>query len=104
LFFFGDKVKPPQQVNVVIGRVPKRLADFKVPDEGASLAANRGRIYYRGAFFDPDPKDKNGEAAYEMSSLMLDNGIELYGTHEEGEGGIEYRMTRLEPLPKPTCN
>jgi hypothetical protein len=104
LFFFGEKVKPPQQVNVVIGRVPKRLADFKVPDEGASLAGNRGRIYYRGAFFDPDPKDKNGEAAYEMSSLMLDNGIELYGTHEEGEGGIEYRMTRLEPLPKPTCN
>jgi hypothetical protein len=39
-----------------------------------------------------------------MSSMMLDNGIELYGTHEEGEGGIEYRMTRLEPLPKPTCN
>ena len=104
LFFFGEKVKPPQQVNVVIGRVPKRLAAFKVPDEGASLAENRGRIYYRGAFFDPDPKDKNGEAAYEMSSLMLDNGIELYGTHEEGEGGIEYRITRLEPLPKPTCN
>jgi hypothetical protein len=104
LFFFGEKVKPPQQVNVVIGRVPKRLADFKVPDEGAALADGRGRIYYRGAFFDPDPKDKNGEAAYEMSSLMLDNGIELYGTHEEGEGGIEYRMTRLEPLPKPTCN
>ena len=104
LFFFGEKVKAPQQVNVVIGRVPKRLADFKVPDEGAALAENRGRIYYRGAFFDPDPKNKNGEAAYEMSSLMLDNGIELYGTHEEGEGGIEYRITRLEPLPKPTCN
>jgi hypothetical protein len=104
LFFFGDKVKAPQSVNVVIGRVPKRLADFKVPDEGAALAANQGRIYYRGAFFDSDPKDKSGEAAYEMSSLMLDNGIELYGTHEEGEGGIEYRMTRLEPLPKPTCN
>jgi hypothetical protein len=102
LFFFGEKVKAPQQVNVVIGRVPKRLADFKVPDEGASLAENHGRIYYRGAFF--DPKEKNGEAAYEMSSLMLDNGIELYGTHEEGEGGIVYRMTRLEPLPKPTCN
>jgi hypothetical protein len=104
LFFYGEKVKAPQSVNVVIGRVPKRLADFKVPEEGVSLAENRGRIYYRGAFFDADPKDKNGEAAFEMSSLMLDNGIELYGTHEEGEGGIEYRITRLEPLPKPTCN
>lgn len=104
LFFFGEKVRAPQSVNVVIGRVPKRLADLKIPDEGAALAADRGRIYYRGAFFDADPKNKTGEAAYEMSSLMLDNGIELYGTHEEGDGGIEYRITRLEPLPKPTCN
>lgn len=104
LFFFGEKVKPPQQVNVVIGRVPKRLADYKIPEGGESLAENRGRIYYRGAFFDAHPKDKSGEAAYEMSSLMLDNGIELYGTHEEGESGIEYRINRLESLPKPTCN
>ena len=104
LFFFGDKVKPPQSANIVIGRVPKRLAEFKIPEGGESLAENRGRIYYRGAFFDADPKERNGEAAYEMSSLMLDNGVELYGTHEEGEGGIEYRITHLEPLPKPTCN
>lgn len=104
LFFYGEKVKPPQQVNVVIGRVPKRLADFKIPEGGEQLAENRARIYYRGAFFDPQPKGQSGEAAYEMSSLMLDNGIELYGTHEEGDGGIEYRVTRLEALPKPTCN
>jgi len=85
--------------------VPKRLADFKLPEGAEELGQNRGRIYYRGAFFDADGKEKTGgEAAYEMSSLMLDNGIELYGTHEEGEGGIEYRITRLEPLPKPTCN
>jgi hypothetical protein len=32
-----------------------------------------------------------------MSSLMLDNGVELYGTHEEGEGGIEYRISRSSP-------
>jgi hypothetical protein len=103
LFFFGDKVKPPQSVNIVIGRVPKRLADVKVPEGGDP--DNRTRIYYRGAFFDNEPKKGNGgEAAYEMSSLILDNGIELYGTHEEGEGGIEYRITRLELLPKPSCN
>jgi hypothetical protein len=105
LFFYGDKVKPPQAVNVVIGRVPKRLADFKIPEGAEALAENRGRIYYRGAFFDAEPKEKTGEAAYEMSSLMLDNGVELYGTHEEADGGgIEYRITRLESLPKPTCN
>jgi hypothetical protein len=38
-----------------------------------------------------------------MSSITLDNGIELYGTHEESDGGIEYSITRLEPLPKPEC-
>ena len=104
-FFFGDKVKPPQSVNIVIGRVPRRFADFKLPDGVGEIADNRGRIYYRGAFFDAEPRQKNGgEAAYEMSSLILDNGIELYGTHEEGDGGIEYRVTRLEPLPKPVCN
>jgi hypothetical protein len=104
LFYYGEKVKPPQSVNVVIGRVPKRLSDIKLPEGSESITENRGRIYYRGAFFDAQPKDKNGEAAFEMSSLMLDNGIELYGTHEEGDGGIEYRITRLEALPKPTCN
>src|SRR6478609_4547860 len=104
LFFYGEKVKPPQSLNLVIGRVPKRLADFKLPEGAESLTENRARIYYRGAFFEAEPKGQTGEAAYEMSSLMLDNGVELYGTHEEGDGGIEYRITRLEPLPKPTCN
>jgi len=104
LFFYGEKVKPPQSVNLIIGRVPRRLADFKLPEGAGPLAENRGRIYYRGGFFEAEPKGQTGEAAYEMSSLMLDNGIELYGTHEQGDGGIEYRITRLEPLPKPTCN
>jgi hypothetical protein len=103
LFFFGDKVKPPQSVNVVIGRVPKRLADIKIPDGGESLADGRNRIYYRAGFFDPQANGA-GEPAFEMSSITLDNGIELYGTHEESETGIEYRITRLEPLPKPECN
>jgi EipB-like len=108
LFFLGDKVKPPQSVNVLIGKqVPKRLADLEIPKEGESLVNDRQRIYYRGGFFDTDAKDKSkGEqATFEMSSLMLDNGIELYGTHEEADGtGFEYRITRLEPLPKPACN
>ena len=38
-----------------------------------------------------------------MSSVTLDNGIELYGTHEQGDGGIEYRITRLEAIAKPEC-
>ncbi len=104
LFFFGEKPKPPQSVNVVIGRVPKRLADLKIPEEGVSLVQGRSRIYYRGGFFDADSKKEGEQAAFEMSSLTLDNGIELYGTHEEGDSGIEYRISRLEPLPKPNCN
>ena len=104
LFFYGEKVKPPQAVNVLIGRVPKRLADLQIPAGAESLVNGRGRIYYRGGFFDAQPKGQGEQAAFEMSSLVLDNGIELYGTHEEGEGGIEYRITRLESLPRPNCN
>jgi hypothetical protein len=103
LFFFGEKVKPPQSVNVVIGKVPKRLGDVKIPEGAEQLADGRTRIYYRAGFFDAQSKGQ-GEPAFEMSSITLDNGIELYGTHEEGESGIEYRITRLEPLPKPDCN
>jgi hypothetical protein len=104
LFFYGEKVKPPQAVNVLIGRVPKRLADLPIPDGADGLVNGHNRIYYRGGFFDSQPKGQGEQAAFEMSSLVLDNGIELYGTHEEGEGGIEYRISRLEALPKPTCN
>jgi hypothetical protein len=103
LFFFGDKVKPPQSVNVVIGKVPKRLSDLKIPDGAEQLTDGRSRIYYRAGFFDAQSKGQ-GEPAFEMSSITLDNGIELYGTHEEAESSIEYRITRLEPLPKPECN
>jgi hypothetical protein len=103
LFFFGEKVKAPQAVNIVIGKVPKRLSDVKIPDGGESLADGRDRIYYRAGFFDAQSKGQ-GEPAFEMSSITLDNGIELYGTHEEGETGIEYRITRLEAMPKPECH
>jgi hypothetical protein len=102
LFFFGDKVKPPQNVNVVIGKVPKRLADLKIPDGAEALADGRTRIYYRAGFFNAQDKGQ-GEPAFEMSSVTLDNGVELFGTHEQGENAIEYRITRLEALPKPEC-
>lgn len=102
LFFFGDKVKPPQRVNAVIGKVPRRLADVKIPEGAEELVDGRTRIYYRAGFFDTEAKGQ-GEPAFEMSSITLDNGIELYGTHEQGDGGIEYRITRLEALPKPEC-
>jgi hypothetical protein len=104
LFFYGEKPQPPQAANVLIGKVPKRLADLQIPPGGTSLVEGRARIYYRGGFFDADPKKEGEPATFEMSSLTLDNGIELYGTHEEGEGGIEYRISRLEALPKPHCN
>ena len=102
LFFFGDKVKPPQQVNAVIGKVPRRLADVKIPEGAEDLVDGRTRIYYRAGFFDAEAKSQ-GEPAFEMSSVTLDNGIELYGTHEQGDGGIEYRITRLEAIAKPEC-
>jgi len=104
LFFYGEKPKPPQAVNTLIGRVPKRLAALKVPDGADALVKGRDRIYYRAGFFDAEGKTKGAQAAFEMSSLTLDNGIELWGTHEEGDGGgIEYSVTRLEAVPMPAC-
>jgi hypothetical protein len=106
LFFYGEKVKPPQSVNIVIGKVPKRLTTVKIPEGAEQLADGRSRIYYRAGFFEALSKGQvqaQGEPAFEMSSITLDNGIELYGTHEESDGGIEYNITRLEPLPKPEC-
>lgn len=103
MFYYGEKVKPPQTVNVLIGRVPKRLADLPMPDGADAVVGKSQKIYFRAGFFDADDKAK-GEPAFEMSSLTMDNGIELYGTHEQGESGIAYRITRLEALPKPTCN
>ena len=104
-FFFGDKVKPPQAVNVLIGKMPKRLADLKAPEGGGEqLVEGHARIYDRAGFFEAMPDNQTqGEPAYEMSSVTLDNGIELYGTHEETDAAIEYRITRLEPLPRPEC-
>ncbi len=104
LFFYGEKVKPPQTVNVLIGRVPKRLGELQMPDGADAVIGKSQRIYFRAGFFDSDDKGKSEQPAFEMSSLTLDNGIELYGTHEQGDSGIEYRITRLEALPKPKCN
>lgn len=104
LFFFGEKVKPPMAVHMILGRVPKRLAELAIPKGAEALAAGRERIYFRGGFFEAAAKKSGEQPAFEMSSVTLDNGIELYGTHEEGESGIEYRINRLEPLPRPTCH
>ena len=106
LFFYGEKVKAPQSVTIGIGKVPKRLATVKIPEGAEQLADGRSRIYYRAGFFEALSKGQvqaQGEPAFEMSSITLDNGIELYGTHEESDGGIEYNITRLEPLPRPEC-
>ena len=103
LFFFGDKVKPPQAANILIGKVPKRLADIAIPEGAGALVEGRERIYFRAGFFDAAAKGQ-GEPAFEMSSITLDNGVELYGTNEQADTAIEYRLTRLEALPKPSCN
>ena len=75
---------------------------MKIPEGAEDLVDGRTRIYYRAGFFDAEAKSQ-GEPAFEMSSVTLDNGIELYGTHEQGDGGIEYRITRLEAIAKPEC-
>jgi hypothetical protein len=103
LLFFGDKVKPPEMANSIIGRVPHRLAELPMPEGSGALTEGHASVYFRVGFFDGNAKGQ-GEPTYEMASLTLDNGIELYGTHEEADSAIEYKITKLEALPKPTCN
>ena len=103
LLFFGEKVKPPEIANSIIGRVPHRLAELPMPEGSGALTEGHASVYFRVGFFDANAKGQ-GEPTYEMASLTLDNGIELYGTHEEADSAIEYKITKLEALPKPTCN
>jgi EipB-like len=104
LLFFGDKVKPPEMANGFIGKVPRRLAELPMPEGSDALTENHASVYFRVGFFDAADAKGRGEPVYEMSSLTLDNGIELFGTHEESDSAIEYKIGRLEALPKPTCN
>ena len=92
----ADDQADPARALPVARRLKRRGAD--------AVIGKSQRIYFRAGFFDSDDKGKSEQPAFEMSSLTLDNGIELYGTHEQGESGIEYRITRLEALTKPKCN
>jgi hypothetical protein len=38
-----------------------------------------------------------------MSSVTQHNGIEIWGTHEQGELRLEYRLIRIEAAPRPNC-
>ena len=52
--------------------------DVKIPDGAEQLADGRTRLYYRAGFFEEGAEGKGqGEPAYEMSSVLLDNGIEI---------------------------
>lgn len=102
--FYGDKVKPPEMANGFIGKVPKRLTALPMPEGSGALTEGHPPIYFRVGFFDAANAKNQGEPVYEMSSVTLDNGIEVYGTHEEAEIAIEYKITKLEALPKLTCN
>ncbi len=73
-FFFGDKVKPPQQVNAIIGKVPRRLADVKIPEGAEELVDGRSRIYYRAGFFDTEAKGA-GEPVTRVTPAAIANAL-----------------------------
>ncbi|HKU97957.1 MAG TPA: hypothetical protein VJR58_21885, partial [Vineibacter sp.] len=66
------------------------------------LVEGRDRFYFHAAFYD-DEATSTGEPRHELSSVTLDNGVEIWGTHEQGELRLEYRLIRIEALPKPDC-
>ncbi|TWT03818.1 EipB family protein [Reyranella sp. CPCC 100927] len=101
-FFIGDKPEAPQSVSVLLGKPPRRVADLPLPQGDRSLVEGRDRFYFHAAFYDEEATS-TGEPRHELSSVTLDNGIEIWGTHEQGELRLEYRLIRIEALPKPEC-
>lgn len=101
-FFLGDKPEPPQVISVLLGKPPRRVSDLPPPQGDRALVASQGRFYFRAAFYE-DQARSTGEPRHEMSSVTLANGVEIWGTHEQGDLRLEYRLTRIEALPKPKC-
>ncbi len=101
-FFMGDKPEPPQAVSVLLGKPPRRVSELPPPQGDRGLIQGRDRFYFRASFYEGDGKG-TGEPRHEMSSVTLDNGVEIWGTHEQGELRLEYRLIRLETLPRPNC-
>jgi hypothetical protein len=101
-FFMGDKPEPPQAVSVLLGKPPRRVAEMAPPQGERGLIEGRDRFYFRASFYEDQAKS-NGEPRHELSSVTLDNGVEVWGTHEQGELRLEYRLIRIESQPKPQC-
>jgi len=101
-FFMGDKPEPPQAVSFLLGKPPRRVAELPPPQGDRGLIEGRERFYFRASFYEDDAK-ATGEPKHELSSVTLDNGVEVWGTHEQGELRLEYRLIRIESLPKPQC-
>jgi len=101
-FFMGDKPEPPQAVSFLLGKPPRRVAELEPPQGERGLIDGRERFYFRASFYEDDGKS-TGEPKHELSSVTLDNGVEIWGTHEQGELRLEYRLIRIESLPKPQC-
>jgi hypothetical protein len=101
-FFMGDKPGAPQAVSVLLGKPPRRVAELPPPQGDRNLLDGRERFYFRASFYEDGGKS-TGEPKHELSSVTLDNGVEIWGTHEQGELRLEYRIIRIESLPKPQC-
>ncbi|HEX2892091.1 EipB family protein [Vineibacter terrae] len=101
-FFLGDKPEQPQAVSVLLGKPPRRVIELPPPQGDRSLVDGRERFYFRASFYDEEAKS-TGEPRHELSSVTLDNGVEVWGTQEMGELRLEYRLIRIEALPKPDC-
>lgn len=101
-FFMGDKPEAPQSVSVLLGKPPRRVLEMPPPQGDRGLVSGRERFYFRVAFYD-GKLDVSGEPRHEMSSVTLDNGVEVWGTHEQGELRLEYRLIRIESVPPPKC-
>ncbi|QQS12950.1 MAG: DUF1849 family protein [Rhodospirillales bacterium] len=103
-FFFGAEEKSAMAVSALFGKPPKRTEELPAPEGDTRLLEGRERFYFRASFRAVGEGGRIAdEPTQEQSSVTLDNGIEIWGTHEEGDLRMEYRLIRIEAIEAPKC-
>lgn len=77
--------------------------DTVAPKDAPHAALRQGKTWpVRLAFFAPD--NQTGTPDYEMTMMLLENGIATALTIDYGDFVVDATLETLEPLPQPTCS
>lgn len=93
--FDGTSVENATLVSAVLGKM------LPAGENGLSPLLNQPSWHMRLAFFPAESKSEQPD--YEMSMLLLANGISDDMSLDYGDYIVKARLDRIEPMPKPSC-